>query len=171
LSATGHGTLTLSEAGGSGPVAPDPAAGPLGAAVAPITPAKATNAVNLTVRPPARPALVVGAPELTITYRGLAAPGTPVGTSIYAQVVDDASGKVLGNQITPIPVTLDGAAHTLRQPLEILAATDRPHENLTLQIVAATVAYQTQRATGAVALSAIHIALPTVRPSSTVGAR
>jgi ABC-2 type transport system ATP-binding protein len=164
LSATGTGTLTLSEAGGSGPVAPDPAAGPLGAAAAPITPARATNAVNLTVRPPAHSALVIGAPQLTIAYRGLAAPGSPVGTSIYAQVVDDASGKVLGNQITPIPVTLDGASHTVSQPLEILAATDRPHEHLTLQIVAATVAYQTQRATGAVAFSTIHIVLPTVNP-------
>jgi ABC-2 type transport system ATP-binding protein len=164
LSATGTGTLTLSTMGGSGPVAPDPAAGPLGVAAAPITPAKATNAVNLTVRAPAHKALVVGPPQLTISYRGLAAAGSPVSTSIYAQVVDDASGKVLGNQITPIPVRLDGASHTVSQPLEILAATDRPGEHLTLQIVAGTVAYQTQRATGAVKFSKIHVVLPTVNP-------
>jgi ABC-2 type transport system ATP-binding protein len=166
LSATGTGTLALSQAGGSGPVAADPAAGPLGVAAAAITPARATNAVNLTIRAPARTALVVGSPQLTISYRGLAAPGSPVSTSIYAQVVDDASGKVLGNQITPIPVRLDGASHTMSEPLEILAATERPHQHLTLQIAAATVAYETQRATGALMFSTIHIVLPTVDPKA-----
>jgi ABC-2 type transport system ATP-binding protein len=166
LSATGSGTLTLSAAGGSGPVAPDPSAGLLGVAAAGITPAKAANAVNVTAGAPARPTLVVGAPQLTMTYRGLAGSGQPTTTSVYAQVVDDATGKVLGNQVTPIPIRLDGASHTVTEPLEILSATDRPGEHFTVQIVAATVAYQAQRATGAVSLTGVHVALPAVNPAA-----
>lgn len=82
-------------------------------------------------------------------------------------MVDDATGKVLGNQITPIPVRLDGASHTTSVPLEIVSATDRPGERFTVQVVAATVAYQTQRATGAIDFSRIHAVLPTVDPTRT----
>jgi ABC-2 type transport system ATP-binding protein len=165
LSATGSGTLTLSTTGGSGPAPVVPSAGPLAAAVAPITPAKAANAVNVTVGAPAHPSLVVGAPTLSLTYHGLSGTGGPVSTSVYAQVVDDTTGKLLGNQVTPIPVTLDGATHTMTIPLEILSATDRPGEHFTVQIAASTVAYQTQRATGAVDFSRIHVVLPSVNPA------
>ncbi len=166
LTATGSGTLTLSTTGGSGPVTSFPgSAGPLAAAVGPITPAKAANAVNVTVGSPQRSVLVVGAPKLTLTYRGLAATGrAPVHTSVYAQVVDDATGKVLGNQVTPIPVTLDGSTHTLALPLEILSATDHPGEHFTVQVAASTVAYQAQRATGAIDFTRVHVVLPTVKP-------
>lgn len=167
LSATGSGTLTLSTTGGSGPVTSFPgSAGPLAAAVGPITPARAAIAVNVTVGAPKRSALVVGAPKLTLTYRGLSAAGSaPVHTSVYAQVVDDVTGKVLGNQVTPIPVTLDGATHTLTLPLEILSATDHPGEHFTVQVAASTVAYQAQRATGAIDLTRVHVVLPTVKPT------
>ena len=119
----------------------------------------------MTVGAPKRPALVVGAPKLTLTYRGLSATGSaPVHTSVYAQVVDDATGKVLGNQVTPIPVTLDGATHTVTLPLEILSATDHPGEHFTVQLAASTVAYQAQRATGAIDFTRVHGVLPTVKP-------
>jgi ABC-2 type transport system ATP-binding protein len=168
LAAAGSGTLMLSTTGGSGPVTSLPSsAGPLGPAVAPITPAKAANAVNVTVGAPKKAALVVGAPTLTLSYHGLsAAGGAPVHTSVYAQVVDDATGKVLGNQVTPIPVTLDGATHTTTLPLEILSATDHPGEHFTLQVTASTVAYQTQRATGAIDFTRLHVVLPTVNPAA-----
>ena len=166
LAATGSGTLTLSTTGGSGPVTSVPSsAGPLGAAVAPITPAKAASAINVTVGAPKQAALVVGAPTLHLTYHGLsAAGGAPVHTSVYGQIVDDATGKVLGNQVTPIPVTLDGASHAITLPLEILSATDHPGEHFTLQVVASTVAYQTQRATGAIDFTHVRVVLPTVNP-------
>ena len=166
LTASGTGMLPLTPTRGSGPIPPDPAAGPLGVAAASITPAKAQNAVNVAVRPPARVALVVGAPQVTLTYRGLPGAGSPARTAVFAQIVDDATGKVLGNQVTPIPITLDGASHTISEPLEILSATDRPGQRFTLQIAAGTVAYETQRATGAVQFSKIHVVLPTVDPGA-----
>jgi ABC-2 type transport system ATP-binding protein len=168
LAATGSGTLMLSTAGGSGPATGVPgSAGPLAAAVAPITPAKAANAVNVTVGAPKESALVVGAPTLDLTYDGVSGTsGASVHTSVYAQVVDDATGRVLGNQITPIPVTLNGSSHAITLPLEILSATDHPGEHFTLQLVASTVAYQSQRATGAIDFTHIRVVLPTVNPAA-----
>jgi ABC-2 type transport system ATP-binding protein len=166
LDAAGAGTLRLTTSGGAGPVIPGPGAGVLGGVAGSITPARATNAVNLKVRSPRRRAFVVGAPQLTVTYRGLST-NHRAATSIFAQVVDDATGKVLGNQITPVPVKLDGATHTLTEPLEVLAATDDPSEHFTLQLAASTVAYATQRAVGAVDFSKVKISLPLVDPRAT----
>lgn len=169
LQASGSGTLVIGEAGGSGPVTPPPGAGAIGLLAAPITPAKAPSAVNVTLPAPSRAHLVLGAPQLSLTYHGLATGQNGAVTRVYAQVVDDTSGKVLGNQVTPVPVTLDGATHTASLPLEILAATDAPGETFTLQLTASTVAYQPQRAAGAVTFTHIHIALPTVVPTSAGG--
>ena len=45
----------------------------------------------------------VGPPLLTLTYRGTASPGVRP-TRVFAQLVDDSSGLVVGSQVTPIPV-------------------------------------------------------------------
>ncbi len=89
--------------GGSGPAANLPAAVPALLSIA--LAAKASNAINLDV-PVAEGTQLVGAPELTFTYSGL---GTT--RALYAQIVDEDSGRVLGNLATPIPVTLDGFSH------------------------------------------------------------
>jgi ABC-2 type transport system ATP-binding protein len=162
LSAQGAGTLPVNASGGSGPAVPGAGAGTLGTFAAKVTPAKATNAVEVRMASPQRTALVVGAPQLTITYHGLST-NQHTTTSVYAQIVDDATGKVLGNQVTPVPITLDGANHTLTARLEIIAATDRPGEHFTLQLTPSTVAYVTQRALGSVTFSAIHVVLPLVK--------
>jgi len=99
---------------------------------------------------------------VTLTYSGVA---PNADGRVYGQIVDDASGKVLGNQITPIPVTLDGAQHSVTRPLEVVSATTKPGESLTLQIVASTTAYDIQRPGGAVTLSNVHVELPTVDPA------
>lgn len=172
LTAKGSGILPITEAGGAGPVTqPSTVKSPSGASVAtlagPIAPAKATNAVNVTIPAPRKRRYVVGAPQLTLTYHGRGSGETSDHTVIYAQVLDDKTGYVLGNQITPVPVILDGATHTLSQPLEILSATDHPGEKLTLQLTASTVAYQHQHAVGVLTLTSIHIRLPTVEPRAT----
>ncbi len=73
----------------------------IGSLVAPITPARATNAVDVPVSFGSRSALVLGAPQLQVTYRGTSPPG-PRPTRVFAQLVDESTGLVLGNQITPI---------------------------------------------------------------------
>jgi len=155
---TGSGTLALVAAGGSGPISSVPGDQQLGGLVAPITPAPATNAVNVPV-PFARAGVIVGVPRLVVTYSGSAAAGTRP-TRVFAQLVDKATGLVLGNQVTPFAVTLDGKRHTTTVPLEIVAYTAEPSSDVELQLVATTVAYEQPRLGGSVVFSAIHIDLP-----------
>ena len=71
--------------------------------VVPIGGTTALNAINLTIPAATTTTYVVGAPQLSFTYSG-----TGQATHVYAQLVDDSTGMVLGNQVTPISVTLDG---------------------------------------------------------------
>ncbi len=159
VTAHGAGTLRYVAEGGSGPA--HPAAGnkdPLAGFSAGITPARATNAVNVAVGF-ARPAVLVGAPQLRLTYRGT----TPAGvrpTRVFAQLVDDSTGIVLGNQITPIAVTLDGASHTVTAPLEDIAFTAQAGAHVTLQLVATSTAYAPPRLGGSVTFTGVDLSLP-----------
>ena len=160
LTADGQGTLALVTGGGSGPADTSGSSQELAGIVGPITPAKAANAVNVDVPFGNRSAVVVGAPELQLTYRGTSPPG-PRPTRVFAQLVDESTGLVLGNQITPIDITVDSRTHTTSVPLEMVAFTGRPHDRIELQLVATTVAYATPRLGGSVQFTHIHIALPT----------
>ncbi len=164
FSASGSGTLALRAGGGSGPptVKPNAQAANLVDAVADgVTPAPATNAVDVTV-PLGRHAVIVGAPSLTLTYSGT----TPTGarpTRVFAQLVDPATAIVLNNQITPVPVTLDGHGHTVTIPMETVDYAATAGTTLELQILATTVAYITPRLGGSVVFTQIHVVLPVVK--------
>lgn len=160
LTATGSGTLPLTQAGGSGPASGG--SGATAAISAATNASKALNAVNITLPAARRESLVVGAPTVKLTYSGTASLSD---ARIYGQVVDDASGKVLGNVVTPVPVTLDGQTHTVTRPLEIVAHTLKAGQTLTVQLVANTTAYFQQRAAGAVSISAAEVSLPLVDPA------
>ena len=101
---------------------------------------------------------IVGEPKLSVTYSGTAEPAT---TFAYAQLVDLASGNVVGNRATPIPLTLDGNSHTIERPLSGIAYSATPSSRLQLQIIPATGLYREQTSTGLVTLANIEIALPT----------
>ncbi|WP_426570910.1 CocE/NonD family hydrolase [Aquihabitans sp. McL0605] len=163
VTATGSGTLQLQADGGSGAGSITPPAGdPLGGLVANITPTKAENAVNVAIDPSTTDALALGAPKLTFTYSGELTdpPAAPI-TRVFAQLVDDQTGLILGNQITPIKVTLDGKSHTVDTPLEMIAHHLTPGHTLTLQIVATTSAYATPALGGQITFPKIEISLPT----------
>jgi ABC-2 type transport system ATP-binding protein len=133
----------------------------LGPIVADITPARATNAVDVKIAAPASTATVVGAPKLDLTYSGTVAAG-PKPMRVFAQLVDDKTGVVIGNQITPIKVTLDGATHTTSVPLEMISFAFVPGASVTLQLVATTGAYGVPRLGGNVAFAKVHVELPVV---------
>ena len=145
LTGTGSGTLPLTPG-----ISPPPGSGlllfatpqPLVAVRAPI-PASAGSEV-------------VGAPQLSLTYSGTAVPAQ---THVFAQIVDRQRNIVVGNQATPIPVTLDGAEHTLEIPLESIASlsTDAGYE---LEIVSATTLYDIQRSVGAIEIGKADVSLP-----------
>jgi ABC-2 type transport system ATP-binding protein len=147
LTATGNGVLPLSPGPGEG-----------GA----IASTRSTQAVAVAIPAPTAPTHLVGPPRLTLSYAGTAA--TPA-TKLYAQLVDDATGIVLGNQVTPIPVTLDGTARTVTRPLEMVSALAKPGSGLTLQVFGASSVYDLQRTAGSVTLSSIRVSVPAVDPS------
>jgi ABC-2 type transport system ATP-binding protein len=124
--------------------------------VLPIGATKASNAYNLTIPAATKTTYIVGAPQLTLTYSGL-------GTSrhVYAQLVDDATGKVIGNQVTPIPVTLDGQTHSITVALEPIAETLAPGQTITVQLVASSASYETLVNSGRLIVSGLQVTLPT----------
>jgi ABC-2 type transport system ATP-binding protein len=158
VTAAGAGTLPLVSTGGSGPITRMPTDQIVGSLAAPITPAPAINAVDVPVTF-TRTAVVVGAPRLVMTYRGtVPVAGRP--TRVFAQLVDTSTGLVLGNQVTPIAVVLDGRTHSVSVPLEMVAYTATPASHLELQLVATTVAYAAPQLGGSVSIASIHLALP-----------
>jgi ABC-2 type transport system ATP-binding protein len=118
---------------------------------------KATAALNLTVSGGATTTQIVGAPQLTLTYSG-------IGTShhVFAQLVDNKTGLVIGDIVTPVPVTLDGRVHTVTVPLEEVAQTVSPGDTLTLQLTGSATAYENFTAAGVIDVSSMQLALPTV---------
>ena len=123
--------------------------------------AKAANAVEVTLPAPTTTTYIVGAPQLEFSYSG-----TGSSRHVYAQLVDNTTGLVLGNHVTPIPVTLDGETHSVKIPLEMVAHTLAPGETVTLQIVASAVTYQALWASGELNVSDIKLTLPTADASA-----
>ena len=169
LTASGSGVLPITNLGGSGPTAPKslPTGADIASVVAlvsgPTNGTRATNAVNVPVTAKDG-ALVVGAPKVTFTYSGVAAISD---ARVYGQLVDDATGLVLGNVVTPIPVALDGAEHTVTRPLEPVAASLKPGASLTFQLVSSTTAYETlQQNLGAMTVSKLSLTVPTADPKT-----
>ncbi len=130
----------------------------LGGSGLPVIPLafKAANALNLTVPASATTTYLVGAPELALTYSG-----TGTASHVYAQLVDDTNGLVLGGIVTPIPVTLDGQAHTVTVSLERVAHTLAPGETVTLQLVSSAGIYETiLPSLGTLTVSSMQLTLP-----------
>jgi ABC-2 type transport system ATP-binding protein len=147
-SSTAGGVLPLLPfLGGSGPLL----------FVLPIGATKAANAYNLTIPAVTTTTHIVGTPQLSLTYSG-----EGISNHVYAQLIDDTTGQVLGNQVTPIPVTLDGQTHSLTVPLEQVAETLRPGQKVTLQLVASAANYETLWTAGTLTVSSIQITLPTI---------
>ena len=93
-----------------------------------IFPTEAGNAINIALAP-ATGEQIVGAAQLSFTYRGL---GTS--NAVYAQFIDDATGAIVGNNVTAVPVILDGRERTVSVPLNDIAYTVGTGDSMTLQI-------------------------------------
>lgn len=163
---SGGTPITVSGDGGLLPIVPVlGGSGPALGATFPVSIAlgsEAINAINLKVDKPASPnpeapTYVVGAPTVTLHYSGL-------GTSrnVYAQLVDDKTGRVLGNILTPIPVTLDGTSREITVSMEDIAYTMNTGDSLRLQIVASATPFENATAFGVINVSQVNLTLPTV---------
>jgi ABC-2 type transport system ATP-binding protein len=120
----------------------------------------AMNAVTVTAPSPSLTdtVQVVGPPELTFSYQGIGTAG-----HIFAQIIDDKTGMVLGNAVTPISVELDGQKRTITVPLHSIAYTMTPGTSVTLQLTNAAIPFDNITSLGLVDLSDIHLSLPTVQ--------
>lgn len=113
---------------------------------------------------------VVGAPQVTLTYKGTGWPRRD--THVFAQVVRRvASGRreVIGNQASPIPILLDGRQRTLSLALEPIAARVEPGDELSLQLVDSSALFDAQRTSGALNAT-LTIELPTAAAATRVAA-
>jgi ABC-2 type transport system ATP-binding protein len=144
LTGDGSGTLT---------VAPTDV---LSGTSTPVTAGIAANALNVPIA--ARDAQVAGEPKVTMTYSAV---GTGAGY-VFAQIADDTRGLVLGNQVTPIPIVLDGASHTITRLLEGVAASVTPGSKYKLQITGGSQVYGPARTAASLTVSKVHVELPTV---------
>lgn len=119
---------------------------------------EATNAINVPISGITTGQQVVGAPTVSFTYSGF-------GTSkaVYGQIVDDATGRVLGNIVTPIPVTLDGQSHTVSVPIADVVYTAGTTPSLTLQIASSATLYWNS-SFGVINISDVVAELPVVAP-------
>jgi len=120
-------------------------------------PTEARNAFNVDVDLPVG-TVIAGAPQLSFTYTGI---GTT--RSIYAQLVDNKTGRVVGNLVTPVPVIFDGKQHTVDIPMEYIAYTAADAgDSMTLQITSSAAAYENWTSFGIVNVSNINLSVATV---------
>jgi ABC-2 type transport system ATP-binding protein len=119
------------------------------------------HALNLTIPKATTTTYIIGAPQLTVMYSG-----TGTSRHVYAQLVDDSTGLVLGNLVTPVPVTLDGQTHTVSVPMEMVAQTLKPGESVTLQLVASAFPYETITTWGVLTVSSMTLSLPTANAAA-----
>jgi ABC-2 type transport system ATP-binding protein len=141
---------------GSGVLAVSPGSPVLGGGQL-IAASPAVDAVNVAIEPAGGPRELVGPPRVEIAYSGTAVPAQ---THLYVQVLDVAANRVLGNQVTPIPVVLDGQPRTVTRELEPIAAHATQSSRYQVQIAGGTTVYGLQRSTGAVSLTNIEAELP-----------
>ena len=136
--------------GGSGPQPEIPLPYGLGAG------SVATNAVTIPLANPTGDANVVGAPHVVINYSGLGS-----SRHIYAQVVDKSTGLVVGNIVSPVPVTLNGRDQVAEIDLEDIAYTMTPDSELELQIFTTATPFLNFTQFGFVHIDSVEVTLPT----------
>ncbi len=127
-------------------------------------PGVARNAINVDLSTDVLTAgtQVVGAPEVTFNYSGVGS-----SNALFAQlIVTDAKGNrsVVGDEVAPVPVTLDGRQHSITIPFAIanIAYTVQPGDKLTLQLTSSALVFASISAFGLVNVSDIAVTVPIV---------
>ncbi|WP_188113601.1 alpha/beta hydrolase family protein [Nocardioides humilatus] len=118
--------------------------------------------VEVPIAAPSGPADVVGFPRLQLSYRGRAVPGK---SWVYAQVLDARTHRVVGVQVTPVPVVLDGRPHRVSINLNAIATRADATSDYRLQIIAGSMIFGLQRSTGVVTFDDVRISLPVIDPA------
>ncbi len=125
---------------------------------------EARNSVDVPITVATAGTQIVGTPKVSFTYSGI---GTA--KAVYGQIVDNATGRVLGNIATQIPVTLDGRTHTveLAELANIAYTAPTANSSLTLQIVGGATLFNSGKF-GTIKISDAVIELPTTTSGTIV---
>ena len=115
------------------------------------------SGLDIGIPAPAARASLVGAPSLELDYRARGASPT---ARAFAQVVDADRDIVIGGQVTPVPLEIDGQTHTIEVSLEPIAYTLTPSSSLRLELIPATNVYGNQRANANVEVLRAALTLP-----------
>jgi len=128
------------------------------------TPARNSIDVAITKAATGTGTQIVGTPKVSFTYSG-------VGTAkaVYGQIINNKTGRVLGNIVTPIPVTLDGKTHTveLAELADIAYTALAGDTGLTLQIVGGATLFKNGKF-GSINISDVAVQLPTTTSGTIV---
>ena len=119
----------------------------------------APNAVTVGFDAPAPGSDIVGAPRLKLTYKGNA---VVPNTFLFAQILDGRANRVIGSQVTPLPVVLDGRVRSVERELQPIAAHAGADERYRVQITPGTGVFGPQRSVGGVVLQKVDASLPLV---------
>lgn len=151
-----QGPPVVGEGKGTLAIAPGEASGAL------IAAAPAANAITVPLGA-APGAQLLGEPRLELRYSGAAADPDAV---VYAQLIDEKRGLAIGNQVTPVRVTLDGAEHALTLPLEAIAADVTAGSTYSLQLTGGTSLYFAARQAALLNVARAKLTIPTVAPGA-----
>lgn len=119
--------------------------------------AYALNAANLRMPEVTETTHVLGAPSLTLTYSG-----TGSARHVYAQIIDNRTGLVLGNHVTPIPVELDGQTREVTVSLEQVAHTLNPGQSVTVQVMTSAFPFWNLYSWGGITIESMSVRMPTI---------
>jgi ABC-2 type transport system ATP-binding protein len=119
----------------------------------------APNAVTVGFTAPPAGSDVVGAPKLKLTYKGNA---LSPNTFLYAQILDARANRVIGSQVTPVPVILDDRVRTVERELEPIAARAGDGSQYRIQVTPGTGLFGVQSAVGGVVIRNLEASLPLV---------
>ena len=97
---------------------------------------------------------VVGAPALTVTYKG-----TGTSRALFARIIDTSTGSSFGAAPTPVPIVLDGKSHTVSVALSDMAYTAGVDPGLSLRLSTASAAF-VQQTSGRIRITSITISCP-----------
>ncbi|WP_019634449.1 CocE/NonD family hydrolase [Actinomadura atramentaria] len=132
---------------------------PLDSSGSQVAAAPAGNALTIPIPAPKKDAQALGVPHVKLSYKGNAVNDH---TALYAQLVDQDTGLVVGNQATPLPIVLDGKARTLSRDLEAVSWKIAPGSRLALQITPGTALFTGQKAIGWAEVTDASVTVPTV---------
>lgn len=118
-----------------------------------FTSSKKPSAIALSAQLPSG-TQVVGSPTVSFTYRG-----SGTARTVFVHITGPGSDKVLGNVVTPIPVTLDGKQRSVSVPLGDIVYTAESASSLSIKILSSSAAFASS-GSGRVAVSDVSVAIP-----------